>query len=197
MDVRNDNRAPNHANCIAHHSQTGANISLGLLGTSRQIYHETCLLPFSHNRFVFDSRDTMEHNNILTNFFKRYINNTQVRAIAEAIFDGHYIRHFGSGEPIALALMTGLKKKATIFYLASQREFVFRSWYATAVVLAENKELTSCLGGAIGRAHADRTYAIDFKTVIEMWQAQQEFKQSDVYKNLMLAIQQRASASGQ
>jgi hypothetical protein len=119
MDVRNDDRIPDHTTCLTRHAQTDKAIGLGLLGTSRILYHRTCLLPFSENRFVFDSRDSMHDSNILTQLFKRYINNTQARAFKDVIFDGHHIGYFGTGEPVALALMTGIKKKGLIFYRAS------------------------------------------------------------------------------
>jgi hypothetical protein len=180
MDVRNDDRIPNHTTCLTHYSQTDKAIGLGLLGTSRTLYHRTCLLPFSKNRFVFDSRDSLQDGNILTQLFKRHINNTQARAFTDVIFDGYHIKDFGSGEPVALALMTGLKKKGLIFYRMSQMEVVQRAWYTAALLLAENKELLNFLKDVIGRGVADKAYAIDFKKHIGAWKRQHELKQSSL-----------------
>lgn len=75
-----------------------------LLLTSRKLYHEGCLLSFSDNHFVFDSRDSTWSLDVLTPFFKRYVNNTQARAITNIVLDGHHMDSGSRGEMSALAL---------------------------------------------------------------------------------------------
>jgi hypothetical protein len=178
MNVRNDDRIPDHTTCLTRYAQTDKAIGLGLLGTSRTLYHRTCLLPFSKNRFVFDARDSVHDSDILTHLFKRYINNTQAHAFTDVIFDGHNIGYFGTGEPVALALMTGIKKKGLIHYRASQGGIVGSAWYTAAGHLAGDIELLTFLADAINRGLAAKTFAIDFMKIIEAWKRQKELKQS-------------------
>lgn len=200
MGVRKDanKRVPNHEKCLGRRrSHTSTKISLPLLLTCRQLYHESCLLPFSKNRFVFDSRDRIWYVDILVHFFKRYLNNTQVRAITEVVFDGHHIDASSRVETNALALMQGLQKTGHIFYLHSQAHAASDMFKTIAGPLADNQALRTFVETVVARVRAAGDYAVDFKFIIETWQRQQEFYASESYQNRMREIQQQASAPGQ
>jgi hypothetical protein len=200
MNVRKDanKRVPNHEKCLGRRrSHTSTEISLPLLLTCRQLYHEDCLLPFSKNRFVFDSRDRLWYVDILAQFFKRYLNNTQVRAITEVVFDGHHIDATYRGETNALALMQGLHKTGHIFYLHSQSHAASDMFETIAGPLADDQALRTFVETMVSRIRAAGDYAVDFKFIIETWKRQQELYASEFYQNRMREIQQQASAAGQ
>jgi hypothetical protein len=198
--VRKDpkKRVPNHEECLGHErSHTSTKISLPLLLACRQLYHEGCLLPFSKNQFVFDSRDSVWYVDILAPFFKRYLNNTQVRAITQVIFDGHHFDDSSRGEMKALALMQGLQKTGHIFYLDSHAHAASYMFDTIAGPLAENDALRTFVENVVARVFADGGYSTDFQYIIEVWQRQQEFYASEYYQNRMREIQQQTLASGQ
>ena len=76
--------------------------------------------PVSQNRFVLDARETAHNVDLLALLFKRYLNNTQVRAISEVVFDGYRIDNSRRSEANASAMMQGLWKTGRIYYLISQ-----------------------------------------------------------------------------
>lgn len=181
-----DNRAPDHGSCLARtrRCKTGANISLGLLLTCRTLYHEACLLPFSQNRFVFDSRDATHGVDILTQFFKRYVNNTQVRAIREVIFDGHQIEDARRCEVNAYALMQGLQKTSFIVYLRSQN--IPTMWLKTPdgqTIFAE-QGLQAFFVACLNRAVVAGTYAVSSNEIFEQW---------EIEKRRILTLTQQAA----
>jgi len=176
MEVRDDARGPDHTRCLSHKSHTDSQISLNLLRSCRQLHHEACLLPFSRNRFVFDSRDTMHNVDILAQFFKRYINNTQARAFADVVFDGHLISPARSVETKAFSLMTGLKKKGWILYLDSQRGIAAEMWFVVAGPLAVEPKLLDHFAAVLLRYRANRSYAfVDLGELVAAWLRHQAF----------------------
>jgi hypothetical protein len=64
-----------------------------------------------------------------------------------------------------------------------------------AGALAENVELVTFLGNVLNGSKADHAYAVDFMYIVDVWQRQQEFYQSEFYRNHLLEIQQRQQAS--
>jgi len=189
-----DGHAPKHGTCLSPSckSEAGSKISLNLLLTCRLFYHEACLLPFKYNRFVFDARDTIEGVDILHLFFKHYINNTQVRAMAEVIFDGYRIDRLRSPEVKAYAMMKGLQKTGYIIYRKTQTHHVEELWPTIAGPLTDNIGLLTFFGNVIKRALAEKNHSIDLKYMVECWERQQEFFRSDPF-----APSQQASNLGE
>jgi len=166
-----DDRAPDHTSCFAtRNSKTGAKISLGLLLTCCNIYHEACLLPFSQNRFVFDSRDATHGVDILTKFFKRCVNNTQVSAIREVILDGHQIEGSRRCEVNAYALMQGLQKTGWIAYLHSQSIPTMWLESPAAEDLIADQNMRTYFMARLARAITDGGYSINAHEIFNEWE---------------------------
>jgi hypothetical protein len=147
---------------------------------------------FLENRFVFDNRDNAWYFDVMVHFFRRFVNNTQARAIIDVVFDGHYIDNSTPGEIRAFELMTNLWKTGSILYLHSQAQVASDMFRALAGPLANDQRLITYVEDVVRRVRADGTYSIDFQFIIDTW-----VRYRQVCDEYAMMIQQQASGSRQ